>query len=319
MHVGKRISKIRKARNLSREELGGDLICARKLHDLESGRLHPEKLLLQSLAERLDLPADYLEHYYIDDKHLEAKLAAVHALLDAMKIQCAGGVIRDLEHDYPYVPSLKRELQMLLLKTYYYVKAGDVTKGVACYEKEIHPLVGVDENINDHELKELYYYVRGEVYFHQENYSMSFDSYLTQLKYAQANITKARASYNAAISAFELHDIQTARKYCDMAIFIYLKEQDWKRAADAYNMIGILCWEVNELEKSEDYLRKALHLDQEFAEVNLKEQIYHNLGLVYQKRNDVEKSLVYLSESLRLKKQSRSKGISITYYHLLNT
>lgn len=109
----------------------------------------------------------------------------------------------------------------------------------------------------------------------------------------------------------ELSDPHIAKQKYTSALQMYLQlygEQN-KYTADAYNCLGICCYDLMQFNDAKKYYMKALDIWQALFGENSKDvsDAFNNLGLLYSKLDEFEKSKHYFQKALHIKHQLYGK------------
>ncbi|HEX7066481.1 MAG TPA: helix-turn-helix transcriptional regulator, partial [Bacillales bacterium] len=229
MHIGRRIAKLRRIQGFSQQELGKGIISGSYLSNLEAGKSAPSGKILRSLAERLDVPEDYLLDWDKKGKQLENKLTEYRqSIISNLKL--AKGNRTYLKEEYPLIYSIEQEVYFYLCECNFLLKTNELEKALNCYEKEVSPYfhrVNIDESLSD-QIKEVYYNFQGLRCFYQLQYSQSLNFYRKQLSFIDQNFLKAAVLYSISLLSIKLDHTQKGIDYGLEALDIYLKENQWQ-------------------------------------------------------------------------------------------
>lgn len=309
MDIGKRIAKIRKAKNMSQDTICKGVISRSHLSNIESGRYEPVDDILVILAEKLNVPKEYLVSYSTANDDLEKLLSSLKEKIDLDLIK-AGDILENIYRNYPLINSLNQEAYFFLLECCYYLKKHDVERAKSILKLEFLPLIKDKNMINlPPYMQEKYYYIKGVIHYYKKDYLQSYKYYLQHLLLINDNVPKATIFFNIALVLLKLYDINNALSYVEEARTLYLNEQQWAKAADAYNLTGVLYWEQQEFDIAEEQLLKALNIASQHSLEDLEGKIYHNIGLNYRAKRNKEKALHYLLKSLDIKKKTKYSSI----------
>jgi HTH-type transcriptional regulator, quorum sensing regulator NprR len=298
LHIGRRIRKIRKVKDIPALEIYQGICSSTYLTELEEGQAVPDQKLLRSFACRLQVPESYLVDYDRIDAHLEEKLDLLKNCLYQEQTDEAGQLLKEI-HDYrELIPNLEQELFYFLLKTHYYTRVREVSNAIHVYEHEIKPLLTTTSMTYPEPIREIYFYIKGLIHYFQRDYIDSYEAYLKQLRYLQDDIQKAKMYYNAALSFYHLNDLDSADTYCDKAVRIYLSKDEWYKAAETYTLFSNIWLERGKFEKTKTYCQKALHLAILHDYDEIKALSCYNLGVVYREYNEYDSSISLFNQTL---------------------
>ena len=79
LSLGEKIKKLRKEKNMTLKELAGDRITAAQISHIERDKSHTSYELLDYLAKRLDVSADYL----LETKEMQSKKITDNLILQS--------------------------------------------------------------------------------------------------------------------------------------------------------------------------------------------------------------------------------------------
>ncbi len=319
MHISNRLKKIRKLRKIERNDLAKGIVSYSHLSNIETGRFEPSSDILIALAQKLNVPSDYLVRTSEKDMSLEKLLLELKSSIDNLDLERAVEIISDIHSRVPYINSIYQETFFELLEGYYLYKKENYDNSFRIFEKNVLPHI-VDSNIDTlpTEFKEVYYYLLAVKYYFSGDYDSSYLYFERQLLLVNSNFLKAIINYNLALVFMRLNKMNDAVIFAQNALDLHLHERQWYKAAETDNLLGIIYWEKYDLINAEKHLINALEMTNQYNFDVLKPNIFHNLGLVYKEENKINKSLEYFFRSLKLKKEAQSNNIQATYRAILN-
>jgi tetratricopeptide (TPR) repeat protein len=318
LDIGKRIAKIRKSKNLPQDAICKGVISRSHLSNIESGRYEPVEDILVILAEKLDVPKEYLLNFNEFDENIDVLLLSFNEALD-IDMTKAQSILENISSQYPLINSLAQEAYFFLLECCFHLKKHDLEQAKFIFHLEFLPLINEKKitSIPTH-MREKYFYIKGVFLYYKKDYLQSYKYYLQHLLLIQSNIQKGAIFFNIALVLLKLYDVNNAISYAKQARSLYLDEHQWNKAADAYNLTGVLYWENQEFDMAEEQLLKALDISSQHSLEELEGRIYHNLGLIYVAKQNKEKALYYLFKSLTIKKKTKYPYIDMSYRSILN-
>lgn len=294
------------------------VISRSHLSNIESGRYEAVEDILEILAERLDVPKEYLLNFSEVNVELDKLLLSFKEAIE-VDLAKAHDILENITKQHSLINSLDQEAYFFLLECCFYLKKHDIERARQIFYLEFLPLIN-EKKITclPTHMREKYYYSKGVLHYYKKDYLQSYKFYLQHLLLINDNIKKGAIFFNIALVLLKLYDVNNAISYAKEARSLYLNELQWNKAADAYNLTGVLYWEEKEFDMAEEQLLKALDIANQHSLEELKGRIYHNLGLVYRAKQNQEKSLHYLFKSLDMKKKANHPSIYMSYRSILN-
>jgi len=316
LYIGKRISFLRKEKNLDRLSVYKGIVSSSHFSNIESGRFEPSEETLSHLSDRLNVPRYYLTKHKILDPILERFLYKFKKSIEK-ETGDSDEILKDLNELYPYIPSIIQEICYLILLTQYYFKKGKNSDAIDILNNKLSFFIDESNVINlPVEYLSPYYYIKGVYYYFKNNYLTSYIYFEKQSRISDPDI-KGQVNYNISLTYWKRGDIKNALIYAKSALESYLREHKWRLACDAYNLIGVLYWEIEEIGKAEDFLKRGLELARQMELYLLESRFYHNLGLVENAKGNLDQSIAYLKQSLENKKETNAQNITVTIRSLI--
>lgn len=302
---------MRRKRGFSQEGVAAGVVSRGHYSNLEAGRYRAMNDILISLADKLDVPANYLLQWESSNPVLEHYLIKFQYSLDNYEYKEAESFMETIRKEFPYINSLHQEIHFILLKSLFYIKIKDYPKTKGVIEK-LQYLTDEGKMLPEC-LKYLFYYVTGAWFYVAGAYDKSIEHFRIALEKAHSKDRKARLYYNIALVLYETYERGKAADYGKRALEIFINEHKWIHVIYIYLLLGVIHWDKREFSESEAYLHKALDLVKLYGNDELEGKVYHNLGLVYDSKQDKEKSIKYLILSVDKKLADNCESIIITY------
>ncbi|WEG19287.1 helix-turn-helix transcriptional regulator (plasmid) [Alkalihalophilus pseudofirmus] len=312
MRIGYRISKLRKQKGLSQAELANGIISRTHLSNIEANRFICPIDILLLLSAKLEVPNSYLIENSKNDEILDGLLESFYKVLEEHNSDKTSEIINlfnEIQRNFPYISSMQQEFHFKLLTVYFYLKIQDSAKMKNFFYEEVEPLVVVEDLSLP--LKELYYYLKGIVFYTESKFDKSYRSFLKLTQIVEDEKTKAKIYFNLALASFKCKDLYGSVKYGEKAANLYLQQHSWIKAAESYNLIGVICWEMKELKKGELFLKKGIELAKMKRNSTLESKLYHNLGLIFERKGELAESLKYFNLSLQNKIEDEDKILTL--------
>ncbi|MFC7321137.1 helix-turn-helix domain-containing protein [Halobacillus campisalis] len=318
MNIGKRINIYRKIYNMTLNDLAGDSISTAHLSKIENGYRNPGSPTLRKIAQVLDLPFTFFEHYAEEDPEVHHILVQLEQLI-ITDIKKAQPLIETLDENYyGYLSNVNQELYYLLLKCAYYCKCKNHNEAQSVYEAYIHPFIDEDQ-MNEAPLyvKNAYHYCLGIRYYQMAEYSKSLEHYKLFSFDNQSLSVKAALTYNIAVLSNAVGDYRTAVTYSHEALSYYESLHQPNELSMVYNLVGVIYLNQEKFEEAMDYLTEAEKRAEDWDDRRLLTQIFHNKGVVMRKAGCNETACDFLERALQLKEeQSLTASKQITYHSL---
>lgn len=311
MYIGRRLAYLRRKRGFSQEGVAAGVVSRGHYSNIEAGRYRALNDILVSLADKLDVPANYLLQWESSSPVLEHYLIKLQYCLDNYEYKEAESFIQTITKEFTYINSLHQEIHFLLLESLFYIKIKDYHRAKGVIEK-VQYLTDEGKMVPAC-LKYLFYYVTGAWFYVAGFYEKSLANFKTALEKASSKNSTARLYYNMALALYETYDRGKAAEYGKKALEIFINEHKWLHIIYIYLLLGVIHWDKREYSESEAYLHKALDLVKVYGNDELEGKVYHNLGLVYDSKHDKEKSIKYLILSVDKKLADNCESIIITY------
>lgn len=319
LHIGRRISALRKEKNLSQKELSKGIISSTHLSNIEAGRYSPAEDILALLAERLHVDEKLLTDHDSFDQELNDALVKFKKDL-VLNMTEAKKQLEYIQANFEFpICNLFLEAFYHLLLGAFYLKTNQMEKAEELKENIIDSYIDKQEvHQYNPAIQESYYYFYGFYYFVKTEYLDSLYCFNRMLKFIEDQNVKGPIYYNLGIANHRRFQISQAIHYVEKALSIYLLSHDWWRLGNTYNYLGVLYWENKQYDQAISQLAKADEIAELIDSINLKQHIYHNLGLIYKDQNQFEQAISYFKKSISLKLENDQSNVVISYRSLID-
>lgn len=311
MHIGSRIRRLRESRSLTQKDASSGIISTSHYSNIESGRFEPSIDVLESLAERLDVPLAYFQRVHEDDAGLQKLLAEYEELL-ASDLKGIPGFLNKHCKQFVYISSIHQEIMFHLLKYTELVKVGQIPDAQAYYSTEIAYIPQAFFENASRLLLEKYTFISGLFYYFKRNYKASIIHFQDALHLTREESLSAKINYNISLAFHKLNDYGTAHVYALRAKQQYIHLHNWAKSGDCYNLIAALYLEQHKPKEARQYIDKGFSvLRSSMTETH--GRLYHNLAFVLMEENDYAQALKTVNQCIELKKQLKCKTLFDSY------
>ena len=314
MHISNRIRKLRISLQLERKDIAKGILSYSHYSNIETGRYVPQEDILKLLAERLDVPHEYLINYEKHEEDLENLLMVFYSYIEDFNNEKARFIYEDIKKRYPVIYLPKQETNFKLLEAFYLVRVNQIEEGLKVYQDEIVPMLyNVDIHAIPLNYKNAYLYIQGVYYINNREYHKSYQAFNELMSSTVSTNLLASTNYNMALVCSNTYEWEQAVHYASEALLLHFKKHNWIQVAQTEVLLGALYLDNDrELDLAEEHFHKALSLINDNKLTKLKTIVLHNLGIIYHKKNMLDKALDYLYLSLNEKKEL-GEGLIITY------
>ncbi|UCZ53978.1 tetratricopeptide repeat protein [Bacillus shivajii] len=315
MHIGNRLKKIRKLNRVSQLNLCKGIVSTSHYSNIESGRYVPSTDILESIAQRLQVPTSYLLNVHEHSPELDKLLAEYEELIES-DLKEAKAFVEKQKKKFEYIPSIYQEAEYLLLKCLHDIKLLNLKEAEKSYE-EIKFYIQEDElESYNHKLKFKYTYVSGLLIYEKRNYIESYHYFSKASMYTEDEGKRVKIIFNLGLICYYLYNLTKALEYVQSARTMYLEHHKWRETVECYILQGMILNEMQNYEEAEKVLQRGFNLAEEKKLDANKAKILHNLGNTCANNCEFEKSLNYYKSSIKIKKTSDPNNIFVTYYTL---
>ena len=301
MHIGKRLQIIRNSFGLSRGNMAKNIVSYPHYCQYETGKYTPPDDILTAIANKLNVPADYLLNYQKLDSNLKQLLASLKTSIDKSELTEAERIINEIKAKYPYISSIYQESLFYLLQSSNFYKSGKKNEAFSMLANELLLIEVAKLEELPLEFQETYYYMQALDHYLKKDYEMSYNYYLKQLPLINNGISKAITNNNIALALYKIKKISKAIPFAEEALNLHLREQQWEKAAGTHNLLGMLYSEDNNSEAAMRNYQMALGLVGTFILHHLEDKILNNIGVEYKEAGDLANSIEYFNKSLEKK------------------
>ncbi|WP_069651097.1 helix-turn-helix domain-containing protein, partial [Caloranaerobacter ferrireducens] len=317
--LGEKIRKLRKEKNMSLRELGGDYVSKAQLSYIENGKASPSIELLKYLAQRLDVDLEYLLATEKDQVKRYCRL-----WLEEMKVHVNLNNISDAEKMYKKIDKYAQkydlteilaENNLLMAKAYINVKLYDdalsnIQKSFYYYSK-----ISNIEKVIEAIIKE------GNIYTLKGLYEIALNKYRQAYTfYSQLPIKnlelESNILYNISTCYHILKDKKNAKKYAEEVLRIDNQLKDAKRYAQSLLKYASTLILNEEYAKAEEVLKKANKLLKKQEDKKTKAFIENNFGCIYLESGEYEKAYKHLMEAKQIKEEMNLDELPTTLFEL---
>ncbi len=318
MHIGKRIKALRKRKKLYQSTLAQNIISESHLSNIEKGRYIPHQDILSHLAEKLDVPTEYLTNYSKIDPELRLELRRTLELIES-NINLADLYLQNVLVNYKYIASMEQEIELYVLTIYLKFKKREVEEANRLCIELLSYVNSDDIDELTPSLQSLYLDVQAIYSFYQKNYIDSNYWYFKLLETSSltSETKKANILHNIALNYWRMKDLGNAKAFCESALEVYYKQHLWKDIGDLYNFLAMIYAESHNFLKAIEQLERIFNLPD--TDQDIIGKTHHNIGTAYLKAENNEKAFYHLTQALEIKRKGANKeSLLQTIYVLTN-
>ncbi|MCT2536667.1 helix-turn-helix domain-containing protein [Aquibacillus koreensis] len=317
MHIGRRIHIERSLKGYTLSSLAQGITSKSYLSKLENGDAVPSEEILQSLAERLHLPSDFILCHDQEDSQLWSMLKQLfyYSIMDIGKTE---SIIELIESDYYFnLRSPQQEFYYLVLKNLVLIKKKQTEELENVHHRYLVPyLEGVEIESLPTEIQRAVYCYFGYYHFSQLHYKKSLDNLSRLYEIIDNQDIKAAIIYNISILYKRMGQFQDAIIAAKKAIEHYKQIDSTYYLALCFNSVGDLYREKKLNKEALVEFENAKKLAEEHSYKNILSYTYHNIGLISKESGDHEKASTYFYKALHQKMEKDS--LLITYRELIS-
>lgn len=302
---------------MTQAQVSHEITSASHYSNIERQRYEPSKGILELLAGRLSIPADYLTSGYIDDNEMEELLKQYEDLLQWELLSDARCFRATHTIKFDYIPSLTQEFHFKLLRCLEYFKAREFKNFKKCYLEGILPFVGNSLNTLNPSVQESFDYMSGLFHYINDNYEESIIFYSNVLEVNKDVLLQARLNFNIALANFRLQRYKEALYYTMKSRDLHLNSHNWKKSAECYNLLAVLYKSTNDFANAESSIHKGLKILNDDSE-ETHSKLLHTYALLYKEQGQQSEALIILDKCIYLKKKHNSFDLFISYQAKLN-
>ncbi|PYZ92323.1 hypothetical protein CR194_15940 [Salipaludibacillus keqinensis] len=297
MHIGKRIKYLRKEKKLSQLDVCEGIVSSSHFSNIESGRYEASKDILFLLAERLQVPNDYLVLSQSDSEEINRYLDMYEQAFRT-GIKESDQFIKKYQQRLTYIPSITQELSYLIIYCSHYLRKGDLSKVEKPYDQISLYLAEYNLKSLSQEVRYKYHYVSALYDFFKRDYSSSYHHFQLALDNVYRQEDQAVCLFNIGLVFFKIKDYYRSLSYVKEAKELYIDLKHLNSTVNAYILIGNIHIELQDYPTAKTMLTKGydLALKEEFIEEQTK--ILNNLGTLEQKKGNYDQSIEHFSKSL---------------------
>ena len=312
LHIGKRLSYLRKKSGLSLDQAGAGILSSTHLSNIENGRFYPSEDILILLARKYDVPEDYLLWYEKRDASIDQPLRQLLYLIFT-DLKKAKEIVDYIDHK-GYISNIEQETLFIILKTCFLIKSGEpyeeffslvkhyVTEGDVSYPSYIH---------------QCYVYLLSLQYFEVKNYEQSRKYLETLKRYDLPTKIRAIIEFNILIILHHLNKRVHAIQHAEKALLLFFNNHLWEFIAETYNILLGIYWKESDYDSALNYAYKTMEIVNTHNFLDVKSRLYHNLGVIYKSKKEYEKSIDYFQKAIKLK-EKLGLDPSISYWSILD-
>ena len=300
MHIGYRLKKLREEKNLSQKTVSIGIVSTSHYSNIENGRFEPSNEVLLLLAERLEVPSEYLHRIREENVEIQKYLMEYEMLIASSE----GNIDSFLKKNHTkfiYIVSLKQEVMFNLLKYLEHLKFGRINEAQKHYVAEIACIPQKYIAEANLQMLEKYQYVTGLHHYYTRNYADSILHFKEALHLTKDELLSAKINYNIALALYQEHDYGTALNYTKKALGQYMDLHCWKQCGDCYNLVAALYLEQYKVDEAKKYIEKGFSIIADEMTGTLA-NLYHNLAIFYFIKKDFMQALEKVNRSLEVKK-----------------
>ncbi|MFA9558540.1 tetratricopeptide repeat protein [Evansella sp. AB-rgal1] len=316
MHIGNRLKRLRFLKGISQLHICKGIVSPSHYSNIESGRYDASNDILNTIAERLDVPTNYLLCLSKSDDELSVLLEQFEQLLFT-DIQKAKAFYEEQKDNFDYISSMELELKFLLLYCFYLLKTYNIPDAKRKYKEILFYINNKNVMIFPDKAKFYYYYVSGLLHFYENKYLESYDFYNNTLLYSPSQVEEAKIKFNLSLVCFRTNDNQKALRYALDAKKTFMELHSWRELIETYILLGIIYTDIKEYTNAEEVLNKGLKLSSEGNNNFSASKALHNLGLVYLNTGKYERSLQFFNRGLELKMKCDPNNLFLSYIGIL--
>lgn len=309
LSLGEKIKKLRKEKNMTLKELAGDRITAAQISHIERDKSHTSYELLDYLAKRLDVSADYL----LETKEMQSKKITENLILQS-EICIKGNELEEAEEQITKALEICKEYNLNdsygkcnFLLANINLKRLEYDKAISSFERALFFF------IKNNDKKSIFKCYRdiGVIYIQEKFYKGAISHFnfaeeiLIEINEEDLNLYKDLYS-NIANCYMKLNEPNKALEYI-LKINDIEKNNSIKEEADMIVLKARSLFDMGQYEESKEYFRKALELLEKEEDRNKLAKVYLTISDVYQNIGDIDKVLEYSQKAYDIKRNDEDQ------------
>ncbi|QIB25920.1 helix-turn-helix domain-containing protein [Caloranaerobacter azorensis] len=317
--LGEKIRKLRKEKNMSLRELGGDFVSKAQLSYIENGKASPNIKLLKYLAQKLDVDLEYLLETEKDQVKRYCKL-----WLEEMKIHVKLNNISDVEKIYKKIDKYAQKYNLAeilgennLLMAEVYINRKLYDAALSNIQKSLYYYSNMSniEKVIEIIIKEGNIYTLKGLYEIALNKYRQACSFYNQLPIKNLEL-KSNILYNISTCYHILKDKKNAKKYAEEVCKIDKQLKNKKRYTQSLLKYASTLILNKEYIEAENILKRANRLLQKEADKKTEAFIENNFGCIYLESGEYEKAYKHLIKAKQMKEEMDLDELPTTLFEL---
>lgn len=309
LSLGEKIKKLRKDKNMTLKELAGDRITAAQISHIERDKSHTSYELLDYLAKRLDVSADYL----LETKEMQAKKITDNLILQS-EIYIKSDELDIADEHITQALKICKEYDLIdnygkcnFLLANINLNRKNYEDAISRFERALFFFIKNNDKSNVFKC----YLNIGRIYSIEKFYKGAISHFnfaeeiLNEINVEDINLYKDLYS-NMAICYIKLGQPQLSLDYIEK-INELEKNNSIKEEADMIVLKARSLFSMGKYEESKEYFRKALELIEKEENKNKLAKIYLTISEVYSSVGEIEKVLEYSQKAYDIKKNDGDK------------
>ncbi|MBC5998180.1 helix-turn-helix domain-containing protein [Romboutsia ilealis] len=309
LSLGEKIKKLRKEKNMTLKELAGDRITAAQISHIERDKSHTSYELLDYLAKRLDVSADYL----LETKDMQAKKITDNLILQS-EIYIKSNELEKADEQITKALEICKEYDLTdnygkcnFLLANIHLKRGDYDNAISSFEKALFFFIKNNDKKNIFKC----YLDIGRIYNKEKFYKGAISHFsfaeeiLDDIKDEDINLYKDLYS-KIASCYMQLDQPQKSLEYISK-INELDKNNSIKEEAEMIVLKAKGLFDMGRYEESKEYFRRALEIIEKEEDKNKLAKIYLAMSDVYSSIGDTEKVLEYSQRAYDIKKNDEDQ------------
>ena len=315
LNLGKRIKNIRESKSLRQEDVFTGIVSSSHYSNIESGRYNAATDTIKLIANRLDVPENYLLSSDINCNETQDLLEEYEFLVETDNIQATSTFLIQNKARLKYIPSINQEAYYQLICFLHLLNSHKYKEALDLFEK--YPMNEIQVSFEEKQ-RRIYLYASGIYYFMINSHKNSIAFFKELLNISDdTSIYKPKVLYNIAMSLYNTYKFSEAIEYAKKSEILYLQLHEWVKVGDCYNLLVVLNRDIKNYKLAETYLEKGFNIVKPDS-FELLARLYHNSSLISFDKGNYKEALENVNRSIEIKSNKSITGMFVSYKLKLN-
>lgn len=315
LNLGKRIKNIRESKSLRQEDVFTGIVSSSHYSNIESGRYNAATDTIKLIANRLNVPENYLLSIDINCNETQDLLEEYELLVETGNIQATSTFLIQNKARLKYIPSINQEAYYQLISFLHLLNSHKYKEALDLFDK--YPMNDIQVSFEEKQ-RRIYLYASGIYYFMIISHKNSIAFFKELLNISDdTSIYKPKVLYNIAMSLYNTYKFSEAIEYAKKSEILYLQLHEWVKVGDCYNLLVVLNRDIKNYKLAKSYLEKGFNIVKPDS-FELLAKLYHNSSLISFDKGNYKEALENINRSIEIKSNNSIPGMFVSYKLKLN-